>query len=77
MIYAFDTYYFERYANTVCIAFEDWSSDKETAVYTAKTAVVTDYESDAFFTKESCLVFSIYWKVLNLKKEILLLLTDM
>lgn len=52
MIYAFDTYYFENYANTVCIAFEDWNSDKETEIYTAKTAIISDYESGAFYKRE-------------------------
>jgi deoxyribonuclease V len=52
MIYAFDTYYFENYANTVCIAFEDWNSDQETEIYNAKTAIISDYESGAFYKRE-------------------------
>ncbi|WP_346985426.1 endonuclease V [Chryseobacterium sp. POE27] len=52
MIYAFDTYYFENYANTVCIAFEDCNSDQETEIYNAKTAIISDYESGAFYKRE-------------------------
>jgi deoxyribonuclease V len=52
MIYAFDTYYFDNYANTVCIAFENWNSGKETKIYTAKTAIISDYKSGAFYKRE-------------------------
>jgi hypothetical protein len=35
MILAFDTYYFENKAKTVCIAFENWNEDENTgAAYT-------------------------------------------
>ncbi len=36
MIYAFDTYYYEDFAKTVCIAFEDWLSDAEKEIFTEK-----------------------------------------
>lgn len=29
MIYAFDTYFYEDYAYTVCVAFEDWAYEKK------------------------------------------------
>ncbi len=52
MIYAFDTYYYDNFAKTVCIAFENWNSEKETAVYSEKISITADYESGAFYKRE-------------------------
>jgi len=43
MIYAFDTYYYENFAKTVCIAFEDWSSEQENEIFNEKTKITADY----------------------------------
>lgn len=72
MIYAFDTYYFENYANTVCIAFEDWVSDKETEIYTAKTEIISDYESGAFYKRELPCIINLL-KNIELKEEDLII----
>lgn len=56
MIYAFDTYYFENFAKTVCIAFDAWGSETETEIFTEKTTVSAGYESGAFI-KESFRAF--------------------
>jgi len=59
MIYAFDTYYYEDFAKTVCIAFEDWSSEKESKIFTEKSEIISDYESGAFYKRELPCILSL------------------
>ena len=63
MIYAFDTYYYEDHANTVCIAFEDWISEKESEIFTEKTEISSDYESGAFYKRELPCIISLLKKI--------------
>lgn len=63
MIYAFDTYYYEDYANTVCIAFEDWSSENESEIFVEKTNITSDYESGAFYKRELPCIVSLLKKI--------------
>lgn len=63
MIYAFDTYYDEDHANTVCIAFEDWTSENESDIYTEKTEVSSGYESGAFYKRELPCILSLLKKI--------------
>lgn len=68
MIYAFDTYYYDDYANTICIAFEDWDSEKETEIFSEKTAITSEYESGAFYKRELPCIISLLEKI-DLKDE--------
>lgn len=68
MIYAFDTYYYEEYANTVCIAFEDWSSEKEVEIFIEQIPVSSEYESGAFYKRELPCIVSLLKKI-TLKPE--------
>lgn len=63
MIYAFDTYYYEDFAKTVCIAFEDWLSDTEKEIFTEKTEIISDYESGAFYKRELPCILSLLAKI--------------
>ncbi|MDF2550810.1 MAG: endonuclease [Chryseobacterium sp.] len=63
MIYAFDTYYYEDFAKTVCIAFEDWSSEKENEIFTEKTKIISDYESGVFYKRELPCILSLLSKI--------------
>lgn len=63
MIYAFDTYYYDDYANTICIAFEDWTSEKETEIFSEKTGITSDYESGAFYKRELPCILSLLNKI--------------
>jgi len=63
MIYAFDTYYYEDFAKTVCIAFEDWSSEKEKEIITEKTEITSDYESGAFYKRELPCILSLLSRI--------------
>lgn len=63
MIYAFDTYYYEDFARTVCIAFEDWLSGVEKEIFTEKTEIISDYESGAFYKRELPCILSLLSKI--------------
>jgi deoxyribonuclease V len=63
MIYAFDTYYYENFAKTVCIAFEDWSSEKENEIFTENTQISSEYESGAFYKRELPCILSLLSKI--------------
>lgn len=63
MIYAFDTYYYENFAKTVCIAFEDWSSEQEKEIFNEKTKITADYESGAFYKRELPCILSLLEKI--------------
>ncbi|WP_326983354.1 endonuclease V [Chryseobacterium sp. MYb264] len=63
MIYAFDTYYYDDYANTICIAFKDWNSEQETEIFTEKTPITSDYESGAFYKRELPCILSLLNKI--------------
>jgi deoxyinosine 3'endonuclease (endonuclease V) len=63
MIYAFDTYYYEDHANTVCIAFEDWTSENESDIFIEKTEISSEYESGAFYKRELPCILSLLKKI--------------
>jgi deoxyinosine 3'endonuclease (endonuclease V) len=69
MIYAFDAYYFDDFAHTVCIAFEDWNDEKESAVFSEKASITSDYESGTFYKRELPFIMSLLKKI-SLKMEI-------
>ncbi|AZA85197.1 endonuclease V [Chryseobacterium lactis] len=72
MIYAFDTYYYEDYANTVCIAFENWMSEKEVEVFTEQTPVSSEYESGAFYKRELPCILSLLNKIVLKKGDVII-----
>lgn len=67
MIYAFDTFYYEDFAKTVCIAFENWTSETESFIYSENTEISSDYESGAFYKRELPCILSLLKKI-NLKE---------
>lgn len=72
MIYAFDTYYYENYANTVCIAFEDWKSEEEVEVFTEQTPIISEYESGAFYKRELPCILSLLSKIVLKEEDIII-----
>lgn len=72
MIYAFDTYYYEDYANTVCIAFEDWSSEKEVETFIEQMPVSSEYESGAFYKRELPCIVSLLKKITLRPEDIII-----
>lgn len=63
MIYAFDTFYYEDFAKTVCIAFENWTSESENFIYSENTEISSDYESGAFYKRELPCILSLLKKI--------------
>lgn len=68
MIYAFDTYYYDDFAKTVCIAFEDWTSEIETQIFAEKTAITSEYESGEFYKRELPCILSLLREI-NLESD--------
>lgn len=52
MILAFDTYYFDEKARTVCFAFEQWTDSLPTQTHTAYTSPIAEYEPGNFYKRE-------------------------
>ncbi len=52
MILAFDTYYFENKAKTICVAFENWTDEKPKQVFTSMLEGIEEYEPGAFYKRE-------------------------
>lgn len=63
MIYAFDTYYYDDFAKTICIAFKNWDSENEEAIYSENTAITSEYESGAFYKRELPCILSLLKKI--------------
>lgn len=72
MIYAFDSYYYEDYANTVCIAFEDWMSHQEIETFTEQIPVSSEYESGAFYKRELPCILSLLQKIVLKEGDIII-----
>ncbi|REC63809.1 endonuclease V [Chryseobacterium pennae] len=72
MIYAFDTYYYEDYANTVCIAFEGWKSSREVEIFTEQTPITSEYESGAFYKRELPCILSLLSKIVLKEEDIII-----
>lgn len=62
MIYAFDTYYLEDTARTVCIGFEDWPSTEILMTETEVSAIPGDYISGEFYKRELPCILSLLKK---------------
>ncbi len=57
MILAFDTYYYDNQAKTVCLGFHDWADEKPARVFTETIDVPAEYEPGAFYKRElPCIV---------------------
>jgi len=59
MILAFDTYYFDNKAKTVCIAFDDWANEGSYKVYSEITENIEEYQSGEFYKRELPCILSL------------------
>lgn len=66
MILAFDTYYYENKAKTVCIAFEDWTSGVSMQLFTEVLEGIEEYVPGAFYRRELPCILSLL-KQIDLK----------
>lgn len=63
MILAFDTYYFENKAKTVCISFDDWSDEENYTVETETIENIEEYQSGEFYKRELPCILSLLNKI--------------
>ncbi|MFY7734651.1 MAG: endonuclease V [Bacteroidia bacterium] len=63
MILAFDTYYFDNKAKTVCISFDNWSDEENYKVETEIIENVEEYQSGEFYKRELPCILSLLDKI--------------
>jgi deoxyribonuclease V len=59
MILAFDTYYFDRKAKTVCLEFEKWNESENFKIHTEITDNVEEYIPGEFYRRELPCIMSL------------------
>ncbi|REH00852.1 endonuclease V [Flavobacterium aquicola] len=73
MILAFDTYYYENKAKTVCLSFEDWNQEDKFEIYTETLFEIEEYVSGEFYKRELPCIISLISKI-DLKKVNLIII---
>lgn len=74
MILAFDSYYFENKAKTVCLQFADWNDKIPAQIFSEIKEDVNEYESGAFYKRELPCILSLLNKI-NLD-EVTIIIVD-
>ncbi len=59
MILAFDTYYYDNKAKTVCLSFDNWAESQNFTVYSEILEDIDDYTSGAFYKRELPCILSL------------------
>jgi deoxyribonuclease V len=59
MILAFDTYYFDNKAKTVCLSFDTWTACENYKVYSEILENIEDYTSGEFYKRELPCILSL------------------
>ncbi|MNJ91961.1 Endonuclease V [compost metagenome] len=63
MILAFDTYYYENKAKTVCVSFENWTAPETLAVFSEILEDIEEYIPGEFYRRELPCILSLYEKL--------------
>ncbi len=63
MILAFDTYYYQNKAKTVCISFEDWGKEGNYQVFSEYLSDIKEYVSGEFYKRELPCILSLLSKI--------------
>ncbi len=63
MILAFDTYYFDNKAKTVCLSFEHWPAEDHYKIDSEIIENIEAYESGAFYKRELPCILSLLKKL--------------
>lgn len=63
MILAFDTYYFENKAKTICVEFCNWADEKCHKIYSETLENVEEYISGEFYKRELPCILSLLEKI--------------
>lgn len=76
MILAFDTYYKEESAKTVCLVFNNWTDSKPTNIYEETIKGVEKYEPGSFYKRELPCILSLL-KIVEIEiKKITAIIVD-
>jgi len=73
MIHAFDTYYFDNSARTVCLTFNDWTDKTETSIVSDILKIRADYKSGEFYKRELPCILSLISKLSLLEGDIIVI----
>jgi deoxyribonuclease V len=71
MILAFDTYYFDNKARTICLAFDSWTTTDNFVIYSEILEDIEDYTSGEFYRRELPCILSLLKKINIDKIEII------
>ncbi|MES2109404.1 MAG: endonuclease V [Bacteroidota bacterium] len=63
MILAFDTYYFNNKAKTVCLQFNDWADKDDYQIYSETLACIEEYIPGEFYKRELPCILSLFAKI--------------
>lgn len=63
MILAFDTYYYENKAKTVCLGFKDWEVEGSYQIFSETITDVAEYVSGEFYKRELPCILSLLSKI--------------
>ncbi|KQB42360.1 endonuclease V [Flavobacterium aquidurense] len=63
MILAFDTYYFDEKAKTVCLEFEEWNESKNFKIHTEIIDNIEEYVPGEFYKRELPCIISLLNKI--------------
>jgi deoxyribonuclease V len=63
MILAFDTYYFDNKAKTVCLAFENWIENAKFEIFSEIIEGVEEYQPGEFYKRELPCILSLIKKI--------------
>ncbi len=72
MILAFDTYYYDNKAKTVCIEFTEWNQEKDFKIHTEIIDNVSEYIPGEFYKRELPCILSLLNKI-DLKEDTIII----
>ena len=76
MILAFDTYYFDHKAKTVCLAFKNWNDKEPASIFEKIISGLAEYEPGAFYKRELPCILSLLTEIKSGIKEIEAIIID-
>jgi deoxyribonuclease V len=63
LILAFDTYYFDNKAKTVCLCFDDWAASEPASIYSEILEGIEPYIPGKFYQRELPCILSLFHQV--------------
>lgn len=63
MVLAFDTYYFDNKAKTVCLVFSNWADKEPAQIYSEILENISEYVPGEFYKRELPCIMSLYAQI--------------